>query len=191
MENLKMETELKLETIFLSLNIDTINKLNDILNVKELEFQDKNTIKKFIAISQNMNKTPGLDILKKEFPDLYFDDSTKLSGEELDDYILLYIAHIKNIYISRQLLNLANTVRTNGIDSNVLSQLDLISKSDTVEIPYTNIGDSILDIYNKKKSEKGIDLAVSSINKDTRWFTSTGLLVLCLVLLEILKLLGL
>ena len=37
MENIKLETELKLENIFVSLTKDTLTKLNDVLSTKEID----------------------------------------------------------------------------------------------------------------------------------------------------------
>ena len=86
MENFKLETDLRIETIFLSTNKNNLNKLNDIISLKELDNIDKANINKFIYLT-NQTESLSLETLKVEFPDLYFDGIQKVSEEALDDYI--------------------------------------------------------------------------------------------------------
>lgn len=167
MENIKMETELRLESIFLSIDYDSLYKLNDISSVYEIDLQDKASINKFIYLAKQTERIPNIDLLKKEFPDLYFDNVEILKNDELDDYIRLYIANIKNKAISRKLSDLALKVRTNGIDEETITKLNMITKSETVNIPYTDIGDNILDIYKKKVDTNGIKTGVKAVDNDT------------------------
>ena len=104
MDNIKMETDYRLETIFVSLTKDTKNKLNDILKVKEIDNSILSKIHKYLSMLDSAG-TLSIETLKREFPDLYFEESIPLSGEALDDYIRLFITDRKNAYISNNLLN--------------------------------------------------------------------------------------
>lgn len=168
MENIKLEEELKLETILLSLNKNNLSKLNDIIDLKEVDLADKQLLRKYIYMTQNSSDSLSIETLKKEFPALYFDNTRKLKTEdELDDYIRLYIADIKNKYTAKQLIGLANIIRTNGITEEVSTKLTNLTKSDIVSIPYKDIGDNIIDIYNTRKLSLGIQTGVPRIDEDT------------------------
>ena len=150
MEAIKLETELNLETIFTSLNYKDLNKLNELLEIKEIDLQEKVNINKYIYLSTQTKNTPNLETLKKEFPDLYFETYQILEPDELNDYIKLYIAKKKNLFISKELLELSNLVRYNGLNEDTINKLNNITKSDTVQVTHIDIEDSILDVYNKK-----------------------------------------
>lgn len=192
MENIKLEEELRLETILLSLNKNNLNKLNDILDLKEVDLADKQLLRKYIYMTQNSSDSLSIETLKKEFPALYFDNVSKLKTEdELDDYIRLYIADIKNKYAAKQLIGLANIVRTNGITEEVSTKLTNLTKSDTVSIPYKDIGDNIIDLYNTKKLQIGIQTGVPRINDDTGGLQPGTIATILRIHTVHLKLLGL
>lgn len=165
MENIKLEADLRLENIFVSINKDNVIKLNDIEKVKEIDFNEKQMINKFIYIVSQTEGTPSIDLLKKEFPSLYFDNVEKLSEEELNDYIKLYIANKKNIYTSKKLLEISTKIKTNGVTEEIVNQLTTITKSDSVSIEYTDALPNILELYNAKKNLESIKTGVSQIDK--------------------------
>ena len=66
MENIKLEADLRLENIFVSINKDNVIKLNDIEKVKEIDFNEKQMINKFIYIVSQTEGTPSIDLLKKD-----------------------------------------------------------------------------------------------------------------------------
>lgn len=167
MDAIKLESELKLETIFASITRNTLNKLNDLFNLKELDIIEKSNINKFRYLTEQTNDKLSIDTLKKEFPDLYFENYEILTDDRLDDYIIMYINHKKNLYTSKKLFEIANVVRTNGLTEEILNQLNTVSKSDSVTIEYTNIEDTILEVYKNKLKIKGIYTGVKQIDKDT------------------------
>lgn len=150
MEAIKLETDLKLETIFTSLSYNELSKLNELLEIKEIELQEKANINKYIYLAKQTGNIPNIETLKKEFPDLYFDSYQILEPDELNDYIKLYIAKKKNMFLSKELLELSNIVRYNGLDEGTINKLNNITKSDTVQVAHIDIEDNILDVYNKK-----------------------------------------
>ena len=127
MENIKLETDLRLETIFLSINKDNLNKLDELKSLRELDVTDRNNINKFIYLI-NQTGTLTIDTLKIEFPDLYFDEAKSISGEALDDYIRLYIGNVKNNYIARELFKLSNEIKTNGMTESIVNRMTTLSK---------------------------------------------------------------
>lgn len=151
METLKLETEFKLETLFVSLNKDNLNKLDLILDCREVDLSEKTIIRKYKYLVENTDTTPSISILKTEFPSLFFDDVIELKEDEINDYINLFISNRKQAYTSRLLIDLAAKVRTEGITEDTTSKLNNITKSDVVKKPYTNRGKTILDFYNAKK----------------------------------------
>ena len=126
MGNIKMEEELRLENILVSLNKDSLNKLNDLSSLRELDITEKEILRKFIYMTGQVEDKLSVETLKKEFPSLYFDKVTILStDDELDDYIRLYIADKKNNYVARELMTLAQQVRSNGITEDVSNKLKI------------------------------------------------------------------
>lgn len=167
MDAIKLESDLRLETIFISITKNTLNKLNDLSELKELDIVEKSNINKFIYLTNQTNDKLSIDTLITEFPDLYFNDSTILSGDQLNDYINMYINYKKNLFTSKKLFNLANLIRTNGITEDILNQLNSITKSDSVAIEHSNIEDNILEIYKNKTKLEGIKTGVDLVDKDT------------------------
>lgn len=167
MDVIKLESELKLETIFASINKNTLDKLKDLSNLKELDIVEKSNINKFIYLTNQSNNKLSIETLAAEFPDLYFNDCEILSDERLNDYILMYINYKKNLYTSKKLFNLANLVRTNGINEDIINEINQISKSDNVSIEHHNIQENILDIYKNKIKYEGIKTGVDLVDNDT------------------------
>lgn len=151
METLKLETEFKLETLFVSLTKDNLDKLDLILDCREIDLSEKTIIRKYKYLVENTDTTPSISTLKTEFPSLFFDKVTALKEDEINDYISLFISNRKQAYTSRLLIDLAAKVRAEGITEDITSKLNNITKSDVVKKPYTNRGKSILDFYNAKK----------------------------------------
>ena len=166
MENIKLETDLRLETIFLSINKDNLNKLDELKSLRELDVTDRNNINKFIYLI-NQTGTLTIDTLKIEFPDLYFDEAKSISGEALDDYIRLYIGNVKNNYIARELFKLSNEIKTNGMTESIVNRMTTLSKSDTVAIPYTDISKEILQRYEQKTESDNLLTGVKRIDDDS------------------------
>ena len=171
MEPIKLESELRLETIFASVNKGNVNSLNILSSLKEIDIDEKTNINKFIYLLKNTDEDESyklnIETLKREFPDLYFDNYEVIPEEALNDYINMYINNRKNLYNSKKLFNLANLVRTNGITEDILNQLNSVSKSDSVSIKYQDISKNIIEIYKNKVVDSGISSSVNEIDKDT------------------------
>ena len=166
MENIKLESDLRLEVIFISTTKDTVSNLVELSKLKELDILERQNINKFIYIINQLDTTPSIDTLKKEFPDLYFDGLEKVPVDSLQDYINLYTSHKKNLAVSRKLIEVAAKVKTNGLDEVSITQLNNITKSDIVSIPYTSIEENILEVYNSKIVDNDMGTCVSAIDKE-------------------------
>ena len=164
MENIKLEADLRLENIFVSINKDNVYKLTDLEKTKEIDLSEKQMINKYIYIVEQTEGTPSIDLLKREFPSLYFDNAEKLSDEELNDYIKLYIANKKNLFISKKLLEQSMMVKTNGVTEKTVNILNEITKSDSVSIEYKEALNDLIEIYNSKKDIEGIKTGVKEID---------------------------
>lgn len=164
MENIKLEADLRLENIFVSINKDNVYKLTDLEKTKEIDLSEKQMINKYIYIVEQTEGTPSIDLLKREFPSLYFDNAEKLSDEELNDYIKLYIANKKNLFISKKLLEQSMIVKTNGVTEKTVNILNEITKSDSVSIEYREALNDLIEIYNSKKDIEGIKTGVKEID---------------------------
>ena len=163
--DIKLESDLRLETIFISSNKDNVNILVELSKLKELDIVERQNINKFIYIL-NQTGTPSLTTLKNEFPDLYFDDVSKIPEDSLEDYINLFISHKKNLYVSKKLLEIASTVKNNGLDEVSITQLNNITKSDIVSIPYSSIENNIIEVYQNKVVNNDMSSCVNIIDKD-------------------------
>ena len=167
MENIKFETDLRLETILLSINLENVGSLSVLEDVPEIDINEKSIIRKYVYLIEQLKSVPSYDILKKEFPSLYFDGVEPLAKDELEDYITLYISNKKNLFASKKLMDLASIVRTNGITEEIVLQLNNITKSDAVKIAHEDISDKLLDIYNRKVDMSGISTGIKKIDEDT------------------------
>ena len=168
MNNIKMESDIRLETIFLSINKNNLLKLDSLQNLKELDVTEKADINKLVYLTNQVESSLSIETLKKEFPSLYFDGVDKIeSDKELDDYISLYISKKKNVVASKKLLEIANRVKTDGIDEFTVQQLTNLTKSDVVSIEHEDIEDKILDIYKSKINTDGIKTSVKAVDEAT------------------------
>ena len=167
MENITLESDLRLENIFISLSKDTLTRLNDLLTTDEIDLQEKAMIRKYMHIVNQVGNTPSIETMRTEFPSLYFENVEKLSENELDDYIRLYISSKKNLAASRKLLEMSSLVKTNGITEDVINQLNNLTKSDSVSISHEDISGKLLDIYKKTIDEMGIRTGVKQVDEDT------------------------
>ena len=66
MSNIKMELEIRLENIFVSLNKENLNKLNDLVKLKELDITEKEMLNKFIYMTGQVEDKLSIETLKKE-----------------------------------------------------------------------------------------------------------------------------
>ena len=167
MNNIKLETQPKLETLFLSIDENTLNKLDEILELPEIDIDEKIIIRKYKVLFKEIGQNPSKETLAKEFPSLYFEDIKPIKAEQLNDYISLFIANRKNNKISMQLLNLASTIKETGLDENVVTQLNNITKADTVSKDYKDISKEILKVYKDKDDSKGYKTGVPQIDELT------------------------
>lgn len=170
MNNIKLETQPKLEALFLSMNESNLNRLDDILEVPEIDLNEKVMIRKYKILYKDIGNTPTKETLTKEFPSLYFDDISIINENQINDYVSLFIASRKNSKISMQLLELSSLVRETGLNENVITKLNNITKADIISKDYVDVSKEIMDIYKNHDNSKGYKTGVSQIDELTRRF---------------------
>lgn len=169
MDSIKIETEINLETLFLSVTENTIVKLDEILNTPEVEVIEKQNIRKYqVLFKDNMNKTLSRETLIREFPSLYFGDSIQpIPENQINDYINMFIANRKNNKIASKLLELSAKVKTTGLNEDVVTILNTLSKADTVTKEYHDVSKDVLEIYKDKDTSIGFKVGVPQIDELT------------------------
>lgn len=167
MDSIKYETETRLENIFISIDKTNTDKLDILLKDKDIDTIEKTKIRKLKDLVGRLDKAPSLTILKQEFPDMYFESTTKYDGDGLSDYIKLYLVNKKNILASSKLLSISSKVKTEGLTPDIINSINQLTKSDIVSISHYEVMDHILEIYDKKIPDSGIKTGVKRIDEDT------------------------
>ena len=67
MNNIKMEEELRLENILVSLNKENLNRLNDLTKLRELDITEKEILNKFIYMTGQVEDKLSIETLKKSY----------------------------------------------------------------------------------------------------------------------------
>ena len=167
MDDIKFETQCKLETLFISLTIDNINVLDDILNTPEVPILEKQLIRKYKVLVDNIHTIPSIETLKKEFPSLYFDEIIPIKSNQINDFISMFIANRKNLYTSDKLLQISSTIKNEGMTETVLNELNNLTKVDTVKKDFEDVVDKIEEIYKDKDTSIGFKTGVPQIDELT------------------------
>lgn len=168
MDDIKMETQIKLETLFISLNERTLSKLDEILMIPEVDVTEKTYIRKYQMLFKTVNGTPSKETLTKEFPSLYFEETKPIPETQINDYVNLYIATKKNNRLANILLDMSAKIKTTGVTEEVIKVLDSITKSDTVTKEFYDVSKFIMDVYKDKDDSKGFKLGVPQLDELTR-----------------------
>lgn len=150
MNDIKFETHCRLEVLFVSLTIDTLSLLDNILSISEVPILEKQQIRKYKVLAQNLNSIPSIETLKTEFPSLYFDDVSAIKSSQLNDYIAMFITSRKNNLTSEKLLQLSSKIKTEGMTEENLQSLTNLTKVDTVQREYEDVTDRAEEIYKDK-----------------------------------------
>lgn len=171
-----LNTELKLEPILLSFTKDNYRVMIDTLvtGVKEYDYQVKDITDKFVWLveKQLLGNMPSVEILKKEFPALIFDNINPMqTTEELSDYIFMFISQKKHRFLSTKLLFLSDKVRTQGLsDEDSLELYRYLSMSET-DNGYESIVHNFKDIYEKQELLTGISFLSPELDNLTGGIT--------------------
>ena len=115
----QLNTNLKLECILASLTLDNykdrIDSLATSLKKYEKDYDTSTApiFKKYLWLIENqLHDIPSIGILAAEFPYLDFNDIRPITdAETLADYIFMYLAQKKHLYLARKLIALSDRVR--------------------------------------------------------------------------------
>lgn len=167
-----LNTELRLEPILLSLTDDNYLVLLEQLCTGLYDFDkdlvDKLNKYKWLVESQLGKHVASKETLKKEFPELIFEDYLPLESiDELTDYITMFINQKKQRFLSGKLGALADKIRSQGLqDQDVEDIYKYMSLSET-ESQFEDIEDNFQELYNKQVSLKGLSFLCNSLDKLT------------------------
>ena len=165
MNNIKIEFDLRLEPLFLSITKENISLYQTLEQSKVLEQTEIINVRKMIFMLTNSEYMPSIETLKHEFPDMYFDNAEKIPEESLNDFISLFITKRKNKQASLELLNIAQEVDSNGVSPELVDRLNKVTTSDSVQTPFINVFDNIEEDYEKSTKIKGISTQVKYIDE--------------------------
>ena len=170
--NYKLNTELRLEIILLSLTKDNYYGIIEILQegLKEYDPQIIGLLDKYnwLITKQLQGNIPSKEILKNEFPAMVFDNVDGLTNaDDLSDYVHMFITQKKYRYLSTQLLYLADKVRTQGLsDDDTLNLYKYLAESEA-ESAYVSIVDSFKEVYEKQEKLTGVSFLSPELDKLT------------------------
>ena len=173
-QNFTLNTDLKLEPILASLTRETylpvINSLKQ--ELQKFDYGTVDILNKYVwLITNNLNgKVPSIDVLKREFPTLNFDNVYIIPTiDEITDYVYMYISQKKRRFTSNELLMLSDKVRTQGLnDEDTTNIYRLLSESET-DNNYKSIADEnlFMELYEKQSKLKGISFLSPELDQLT------------------------
>ena len=167
-----LNTELRLEPILLSLTDDNYSTLLEQLSNGLMDY-DKDLVGKlnkylWLVDTQLGKHVATRETLKKEFPELLFDDYTALqSQDELTDYMYMYITQKKQRFISGKLSTLADTVRSQGLNDKAVEDIYKYLSLAETESGYESIVSNFREQYNKQIKIQGLSFQCPELDKLT------------------------
>ena len=174
---INLNTDARLEVIFLSITKQNCDSMIDLL-LQSLTIDSKNSydqasidkISKFYWLCKNRlnGEVPSIETLKKEFPELIFDNVTKIDDDlTLSDYIAIYCSTKKQQYISNKFMNYADTVRSQGLSDVLVEDIYKAISVSEIDTDFSNIKDSFLSMYDNQVVFDGISFQCSELDKLT------------------------
>lgn len=169
-----LNTELKLETILASLTTETCQAVVDFIR-QSLLGVDNNVIaildKYLWLVKENLSgKAPSIEILKREFPELNFDNIEVITDlGVLNDVACMFIAKKLNIAKSNILLYSSDKARAGNLQDDDISKLFNVLSRGATEGTYKSIDnkDLFLDLYEKQAKLKGISFLSPELDQLT------------------------
>ena len=169
-----VNTEVKLETILVSLTRETYSPIITMLK-QGLQKYDNSSIEilnKYTWLVENnlSGKIPSVEILKREFPTLNFDNiQTITDTSEIADFVYMYISKKTQNFRSNKLLYYADKQRTQGLDVNDIADIYDMLSAEEVDNNYKSIADvdTFKDLYEKQSKLKGISFLSPELDQLT------------------------
>lgn len=169
--NKYLNTVLRLEPILISFTEDNYKNLISML-LESLKPFDPIIYDKLVRfnwlVENQLGKLPTISTLRVEFPDMVFDNVEVIQGADaLTDYIHLFISQKKQQHISSKLLTYADTIRSQGITSEIVEDIYRSVATVGVDVEYDNITDNFKEAYDQKVIANGIPFLCPTIDKLT------------------------
>lgn len=167
-----LSSDMRLETILLSLTDENYKPLIDQLK-NSLKDYDKDLIAKldkyiWLTETQLQNHVPNKQTLKTEFTELLLDDYQPITDmDELTDYIHIFISQKTQRFISGQLSQIADTVRSQGLNDKLIEQIYKYTAIAEVDSDYVSIGDVFTELYQKQVKMQGVSFLCSELDHIT------------------------
>lgn len=130
------------------------------------------TLNSYIKLCKSLDKKPSIDLLKQKFPQLSFVDNLgenlkPVSYERLEEMIILDMDNLRNIDNGQRLMSMSAKVGSEGLTTDVVSELTDIAANEKMSTKYVDIFDALKDIYINDVSVKGIPTGIPEIDKRT------------------------
>ena len=165
MSNIKIEYDLRLEVLFISITKDNIILYKELENSNILEQAELTNIRKMEYLLNSLGNIPSVETLKHEFPDMFFENAEPIKEDQLNDFISLFITKRKNKKASLDLLSIAQEIDNSGLSNDVVDKINRITTSETVQNDFVNIFDTIEHDYEESSKVKGISTQVKYIDE--------------------------
>lgn len=176
MKKFGLKTVVRIETILHSLTRENYKIIIDYLKQGLLEYDPKlcEKLDKYTwLVEKNLQgNTPSLELLKKEFEDLSFDNIFPIRDPgELSDYVTMFLTQKKNSFLSTKFAILSDKVRGRGLsDDDTMEVYRLLAESESDD-DYVPISENFKDIYEKQEKLVGISFLSQELDNLTGGIT--------------------
>ena len=173
-QKFNLNTELKLEQILVSLTRETYLPVINMLKqgLQDIDPSSIELLNKYVwLVENNLNgKPPSVELLRREFPMLNFDDIQIINDiDELTDIVYAFINMKDWRFGSNLLIAMGDKNRTQGLDEDDIASIyKYLAKSSTTD-NYKSIADkdAFQDLYEKNSLLKGISFLSQELDQLT------------------------
>lgn len=167
-----LNSDLRIEVILLSLTPETYKQVIDQLKIDLKAYGDDlvKNLDKYLWLVENQmqGKIPNKETLKKEFPEMIFDDYSPIqSYDELTDYIQLFTTQKQQRFISGKLGQIADTIRSQGLDEKLAEEIYKYTAIGEATTDYSSIVDNYKEIYTNQVEMKGLSFLCPDLDDRT------------------------
>lgn len=173
---LQLSSNIRIECILASLTKEDYKTRLETLaeGIKPYDPKILPIINKYKWLVENTmdHNIPSISTLANEFPELDFQNIRPVETQEaLTDYIFMFIAKKKKVFLSSKLAILADKAIGQGIsDDDALDLYNYLSEA-TTEENYTPITDNFMDLYEKQQKLVGISFLCPELDSLTGGIT--------------------
>ena len=173
---LKSRSEVRIEFILASLTKDNYKERIETLasSLKQYDPSQLPILNKYKWLVENRlgNNVPSIATLTNEFPELNFINVVPIQDEgALSDYIFMYIARKKRVFLSAKLRDLSDKAIGQGIsDDDTMDLYNYLTEATTDE-EYVPITETFSELYKKQQKLEGISFLCPELDDLTGGIT--------------------